>query len=106
MGRPCRLQTAWRRFCEQQEALGVDPYLPKVPEDDPRYQQVQAILGEYEAAVSEAPALSPDWERTSTDRRCLVTARAGELPAFQWNLIKGWVAVHGLRGLEVSVVKK
>lgn len=40
-------QAAWRRFCEQLEALGVNPHSPEVPEDDPRHEQVQAIVAEY-----------------------------------------------------------
>ena len=40
-------QAAWRRFCEQLEAIRVNPHSPEVPEDDPRHEQVQAIVAEY-----------------------------------------------------------
>ena len=39
-----RKTTEWRRFCKEMEAIGVDPYLPTVPHDDERYEQVQAIV--------------------------------------------------------------
>lgn len=55
-------QAAWRRFCEQLEALGVDPYSPEVPEDDPRHGQVQAIIAEYRGIPQPLFPLPESWE--------------------------------------------
>jgi hypothetical protein len=55
-------QQAWRRFCAQLEALGVDPYSPQVPADDPRHPQVQALLTEYKIAAGEIIPVPPGWE--------------------------------------------
>lgn len=83
-------QAAWRRFCEQLEALGVDPYSPDVPEDDPRHEQVQAILAEYEAATTVKPALPPDWEGHQPTEDVSTLPGLANWLGFQWSLIKGW----------------
>jgi len=57
-------QTAWRQFCEQLEALGVNPHLPDVPEDDPRHEQVQAIVAEYRGIPLPLFPLPESWEGT------------------------------------------
>lgn len=57
-------QAAWRRFCEQLEALGVNPHSPEVPEDDPRHEQVQAIVAEYRDIPLPLFPLPESWEGT------------------------------------------
>ena len=57
-------QTAWRQFCEQLEALGVNPHSPEVPEDDPRHEQVQAIVAEYRGIPLPLFPLPESWEGT------------------------------------------
>jgi hypothetical protein len=58
-------QAAWRRFCERLETLEVDPYSPKVPEDDPRHEQVQAIIAEYHGTPQPLFPLPESWEGAS-----------------------------------------
>lgn len=55
-------QAAWRRFREQLETLGVDPYSPDVPEDDERHEQVQAIVAEYLGIPLPLFPLPESWE--------------------------------------------
>lgn len=57
-------QAAWRQFCEQLEALGVNPHSPEVPEDDPRHEQVQAIVAEYRGIPLPLFSLPESWEGT------------------------------------------
>lgn len=57
-------QTAWRQFCEQLEALGVNPHSPEVLEDDPRHEQVQAIVAEYRGIPLPLFPLPESWEGT------------------------------------------
>lgn len=63
---------ARRRYCEQLDALGVDPYSPDVADDD-RHGQVEALIAEYEAAVATTKPLPPGWEgqREGGDVACL-----------------------------------
>ena len=53
---------SWRLYWDALEKLGVDPYSPTVPEDDPRFEQVQAAIAEYRARVSPQQSLPPGWE--------------------------------------------
>ncbi len=55
-------QKGWRRLCSQLEALGIDPYAPQVPPDDPRLPLVQAALTEYKVALGEVVPVPPCWE--------------------------------------------
>jgi hypothetical protein len=57
-----RKPTEWRRFCNELDALGVDRYLPKVPEDDDRYEQVQAITAEYRGVPQPLFPIPETWE--------------------------------------------
>jgi len=55
-------QTAWREFCRKLEAIGVDPYAPYIPANDPRHEQVVAIVAEYQAATTHNLAFPLTWE--------------------------------------------
>jgi hypothetical protein len=55
-------QEAWRRYCSQLEALGVDPYSPDFAAGNDRLrEQVKEIIAEYEAAAKAKP-LPSGWE--------------------------------------------
>ena len=57
-------ETAWRKCCEQLEALGVDPYAPDIPVNDDRHEQVQTIVAEYRGIPQPLFALLENWEGT------------------------------------------
>lgn len=58
-------QTVWREFCRKLEAIGVDPYAPDFPVDDPRHEQVVAIVAEYQAATTHKLGLTPPKKPTA-----------------------------------------
>jgi hypothetical protein len=83
-------QEAWRGYCRKLEALGVDPYDPDIPADDPRHQQVTAIVTEYRSATSHKLALPPNWEGHEPIQPVDSLLALAEWLAFQYRLVKGW----------------
>ncbi|QJW92559.1 hypothetical protein [Frigoriglobus tundricola] len=83
-------QAAWREYCRQLEAIGVDPYAPDLPADDPRHAQMFAIVTEYEAATTHKLALPPNWEGHDPIQPVDSLPNVAEWLAFQWRLVKGW----------------
>lgn len=83
-------QAAWREYCRQLEAIGVDPYAPDLPADDPRQAQVVAIVTEHEAATTHTLALPPNWEGHDPIQPVDSLPNVAEWLAFQWRLVKGW----------------
>jgi hypothetical protein len=83
-------QAAWREYCQKLEALGVDPYAPDLPADDPRHEQVVAIITEYKAATTHKLALPPNWEGHEPIQPVDSLPALAEWLAFQWRLVKGW----------------
>ena len=53
--------TAWERFKAKMVALGINALGPSVDEDDPHFDEVQAILAEF-GGVAPLPPLPPKWE--------------------------------------------
>jgi hypothetical protein len=83
-------QEAWRGYCRKLEALSVDPYAPDLPADDPRHDEVAAIISEYKAATSPKLALPPNWEGHEPIQPVDTLLALAEWLAFQWRLVKGW----------------
>lgn len=83
-------QAAWQKFCRRLEALGVDPYDPTLPPDDPRHDQVAAIIAEYRAATTHTPALPPYWEGHEPIQPVDSLPELAEWLALQWQIVKGW----------------
>jgi hypothetical protein len=76
---------AWGRLCTQLEPLGIDPYAPQVPSDDPRYSQVQAALVEYKVAIGEVVPVPPLWEGCRPLRAITDLASLDDWLQEQWN---------------------
>jgi hypothetical protein len=53
--------TAWERFASKMAALGIDPLGPPIGENDPRFDEVQAIIAEF-GGDAPLPPLPPNWE--------------------------------------------
>lgn len=83
-------QSAWREYCRKLEAIGVDPYAPEVPNDDPRHEHVVAIIAEYEGSTSHKLALPPNWEGHEPIQPVDSLTGLAEWLAFQWSMVKGW----------------
>lgn len=81
---------AWRDYCQKLDALGVDPYAPDLPADDPRHEQVTAIVSEYKAATTHKLALPPKWEGHEPIQPVDSLPALAEWLSFQWRLVKGW----------------
>ena len=77
-------QAAWERYCKALEALGVDPYQPNLPPDDPHHEEVKLIVAEYRGIK---PVKVPNgWEGT----RPASLASLGDVLAWlkdEWNIV-------------------
>ncbi|MFO1044791.1 MAG: hypothetical protein U0941_23715 [Planctomycetaceae bacterium] len=83
-------QAAWREYCRKLEAIGVDPYAPDVPNNDPRHEQVAAIVAEYDGSTTHKLALPPNWEGHEPTQPVDSLPDLAEWLAFQWSMVKGW----------------
>jgi hypothetical protein len=83
-------QVAWREYCRSLESLGVDPYTPDVSADDPRHEQVQAIIAKYRAINTPTLALPPGWEGHDPIQPVDTLSDLADWLAFQWSMAKGW----------------
>lgn len=82
---------AWEQYRDQLEALGVDPYQPDVPEDDERYEQVQAIVNEHKKATSppEPPPLPPGWEGHPPTEPIISLQHMAKWLNLKWSILHG-----------------
>ena len=80
--------TAWREYCRKLEAIGVDPYAPNLPDDDPRHEQVVAMVAEYHATTTHKLALPTNWEGHDPIQPVESLLELAERLSFQWRLVK------------------
>src|SRR5207244_3008765 len=77
----------WERFREALEALGVDPYSPAMPEDDPRFLKVQSVLAEYKTALSGREDYIPGWEGHSPLNPINTLDGLADWLSFEWKSV-------------------
>jgi hypothetical protein len=80
---------AWRRYCRSLEKLGIDPYAPDVPADDPRHSQVAAIRDAYAIEIGLVIPVPPGWEGPGPLRAIRGLADLGDWLAQQWMSVLG-----------------
>jgi hypothetical protein len=83
-------KAAWLAYCRKLENLSVDPYSPDLPADDPRHEQVQAIVTEYKAATTHKLALPLNWEGREPIQAVDSLPDLAEWLAHQRQMVKCW----------------
>jgi hypothetical protein len=77
-------QAAWHHYCKRLEVLGVDPYKPDLPTDDPRHDDVKVIVADYRGIT---PIKLPSgWEGTPPES----LASLADVVAWlrdEWNIV-------------------
>jgi hypothetical protein len=88
--------TTWELFTAKMVALGIDPLGLPIDEDDPRFDEVQALLAEF-GGVAPLPPLPPHWEGHRPVDYDGTVAGIGRWLDFEWRQIIAQGTFHNRR---------